>query len=55
LFLFFEGEYILDYVPTAVFVDDVDELFESSKIVSQSAYGKPLRSPLSDKSPHIGH
>jgi hypothetical protein len=43
-----------EYLPTAVFVDDV-ELFDSFNSVKHAAPGKALRSPLSDNSPHIGH
>jgi len=39
----------------AHFVKDVDKLFNSFNSVKRGAAGKPLRSPLSDNSPHIGH
>jgi hypothetical protein len=55
VFVSFVGVYSKDYVATAVFVDDVDELFDSFNSVKHGASGKPLRSPLSDKSPHIDH
>jgi len=54
VFVFFVGVFSEDYLATAVFVDDVDELFDSCNSVERGASGKPLRSPLSDKSPHIG-
>jgi hypothetical protein len=38
-----------------VFVYDVDKLFDGFNRVKHGASGKPLRSPLSDKGPHIGH
>ena len=39
----------------AVFVEDVDKLFDSFNSVKRAAPGKTLCSPLSDNSPHIGH
>ena len=53
--MFFAGVLSEDYLATAVFVDDIDELFDSFNSVKHGASGKPLRSPISDKSPHIGH
>ena len=35
------------------FVEDVDKLFDSFNSVKRGAAGKPLRSPLSDNSPHV--
>jgi len=55
VFVFFADVFRPDYLATAVFVDDVDKLFDSFNSVKHGASGKPLRSPLSDKSPHIGH
>ena len=55
MFVFFVGVFSKDYLAMAVFVDDVDELFDSFNSVKHGASGKALRSPLSDKSPHIGH
>ena len=39
----------------AVFVEDIDKLFDSFNSVKRAAPGKTLRSPLSDNSPHIHH
>ena len=55
MFVFFVGVFSKDYLAMAVFVDDVDELFDSFNSVKHGASGKALRSPLSDKSPHIDH
>jgi hypothetical protein len=44
-----------DHMPTSVFVEDVDKLFDTFNSVKHGAPCKPLRSPLSDNSPHIGH
>ena len=43
------------YLPTAVFVEDVDKPFYSFKSVKRADPSKTLRSPLSDNSTHIGH
>ena len=43
------------YLPTAVFVEDIDKLFDSFNSVKHAAPGKTLCSPVSDNSPHIGH
>ena len=43
------------YLPMAVFVGDIDKLFDSFNTVQCAAPGKTLRSPLSDNSSHIGH
>ena len=55
VFVFFVGVVSSEYLPTAVFVKDVDKLFDSFKSVKRAARGNALRSPLSDNSPHIGH
>jgi hypothetical protein len=55
VFVFFVGVLTNEYLPTAVFVGNVDELFDSFNSVKRAAPGKALRSPLSDNSPHIGH
>ena len=52
MFVFFVGVVSGEYLPTAVFVEDVDQLFGSFNSVKR---GAGLRSPLSDNSPHIGH
>jgi len=39
----------------AVFVEDIDKLFDSFSSVKHAAPGKTLCSPVSDNSPHIGH
>jgi hypothetical protein len=44
-----------EYLPMAVFVEDIDKLFDSYNSVKSAAPGKTLLSPLSDNSPHIGH
>ena len=43
------------YLPTAVFVEGIDKLFDSFNSVKHDAPGKVWHSPLSDNSPHIGH
>jgi hypothetical protein len=55
VFVFFEGVLTRPSSATAVFVNEVDRLFDSFNSVKHGASGKPLHSPLSDKSPHIGH
>ena len=55
MFDFFVGVVSGKHLPTAVFVEDVAQLFDSFNSVKRAASGKPLRSPLSDNSPHIGH
>jgi len=55
VFVFFVGVFSSEYLPTAVFVEDVDKLFDSFNSVKHAAPGKVLHSRLSDKSPHIGH
>ena len=55
VFVFFVGVFSSQYLPAAVFVEDIDKLFDSSNSVKRAAPGKALRSPLSDNSPHIGH
>ena len=54
-FCVFVGLESIEYLPTAFFVEKVDKLFDSFNSVKRGAAGKPLRSPLSDNSPHIGH
>jgi streptogramin lyase len=39
----------------AVFVEDMDKLFDSFNSVKCAAPGKTWHSPLCDNSPHIGH
>ena len=51
----FVGVLSSEYLPTAVFVDDVDKLFDSFNNVKHAAPDKALRSPLSDNIPHVGH
>jgi hypothetical protein len=46
---------LVTYLPTAVFVGDINKLFDSFNAVQCAAPVKTLRSPLSDNSPHIGH
>ena len=55
MFVFFAGVFSSEYLPTAVFVEFVDKLFDSFNSVKHVAPGKALRSPLSDNSPHIDH
>ena len=55
MFVFFVGVVSGKHLPTAVFVKDVAQLFDSFNSVKRAASGKPLLSPLSDNSPHIGH
>jgi hypothetical protein len=52
VFEFYVGALTQDYSAMAVFVD---ELFDSFNSVKHGASRKPLRRPLSDQSPHIGH
>jgi hypothetical protein len=40
-------------LPTAVFVEDTNRLFDSHNSVKHAAPGKTLHSPLSDSSPHV--
>jgi len=54
VFVFFVDVFSPDYLATAVF-EDVNKLFDSFNNVEHGASGKPLCSPLSDKSPHIDH
>jgi len=51
----FVGVLSSEYLPTAVFVEDVDKPFDSFNSVKRAVPGKALRSPLSDNSLHIGH
>jgi len=53
--LFFVGVLNSEHLPMAVFVEDVDKLFDSFNSVMRAALGKELHSPLSNDSPHIGH
>ena len=53
--VFFVGVFSSEYMPVAVFVEDVDKLFDSFSSVKRAALGKALRSPPSDSNPHIGH
>ena len=55
MFVCFVGVFSSEYLPTTVFVEDVDKLFDSFNSVKHAAPGKALHSPLSDSSPHIGH
>jgi hypothetical protein len=49
------GVLVGDHAPTAVFVEHMDNLFDSFNSVKRGAPCKPLRSPFSDSIPHIGH
>jgi hypothetical protein len=51
----FVGVFSSEHLPTAVFVEDMDKLFDSFNSVKCGAPGKALRSPLTNNSPHIGH
>jgi len=55
IFVFFVGVFSSKYLPTAVFVEGIDRLFDSFNSVKRAAPGKVWHSPLSDNSPHIGH
>ena len=46
--LFFVGVLNSEHLPMAVFVEDVEKLFDSFNSVKRAASGKPLPSPLSD-------
>jgi hypothetical protein len=46
VFVFFVGVFSIEYLPTAVFVEDVDKLCDSFYSVKSAAPGKALRSPL---------
>jgi hypothetical protein len=54
VFVFFAGVVSNEYLPTGIFVGEVDKLFDSFNSVRRAAPGKALRTPLSDNSPHIG-
>ena len=45
--MFFARVFSSEYLPTAVFVEFVDKLFDSFNSVKHAAPGKALRSPLS--------
>ena len=45
VFVFFAGVFSSEYLPTAVFVEDVYKLFDSFSSVKRAAAGKALRSP----------
>ena len=51
----FSLSFVLIYLPTAVFVEGIENLFDSFDSVKRAAPGKVWHSPLSDNSPHIGH
>ena len=55
MFVFFVAVFSSKYLPTAVFVEGINKLFDSFNSVKRAAPGKVLHSPLSDNSPHIGH
>jgi len=55
VFVYFLGVFSSEYLPTAVFVEGIDKLFDSFNSVKRAAPGKVWRSPLSDNSTHIGH
>jgi len=55
VFVFFVGVFSSEYLPMAVFVEDVDELSDNFNNVKHAAPGKALRNPFSDNSPYIGH
>ena len=55
MFVSFVGVFSSEHLPTAVFVEDVDKLFDSFNSVKRAAPGRALLSPLSDKRSHIGH
>jgi hypothetical protein len=56
IFVFrFSGVFSSEYLPTAVFVNDIDKLFDGVNSVKHAALGKTLLFPLNDSSPHIGH
>jgi hypothetical protein len=51
----FSGVFSSEYLPTAVFVTEIDKLFDSFNSVKRVAPGKTLLCPLHDSSPHVGH
>ena len=53
MFVFFVRVFSRQYLPPAVFVEDVDKLFDSFNSVKRAAPGKALSSPLTDKSSYI--
>jgi hypothetical protein len=55
VFVFFVGVFSSEYLPMAVFVEDVDELSDNFNNIKHAALGKALRNPFSDNSPYIGH
>jgi hypothetical protein len=54
-FCCFVGVFSSKHLPMALFVEDMNKLFDSFNSMKRAAPGKTLRSPLSDNSPHIVH
>ena len=53
MFLCLYGVFKSEYLPIAVYVEDIDKLSDSFNSLKHAPPGKTLRSPLSDNSPHI--
>jgi len=51
----FSLSFVFIYLPTAVFVQGFNKLYDSFNSVKRAAPGKIWHSPLSDNSPHVGH
>jgi hypothetical protein len=51
----YSGGCCSEYLATAVFVEQVDSLFDSFNGGTRVDQAKTLRCPLSDNSPHIEH
>ena len=55
MFVFFVGVFSSEYLPTAVFIEGIEKLFDSFNSLKCAAPGKVWCSPLSDSSTRIGH
>ena len=53
MFVFFVGMLSTEYLPMAVFVEDVDKLFDRFNSVKRAAPSKALHSPLSWVGPKV--
>jgi len=53
--MFVSGNFGADYVATGVFVEEVDQLFDSFNSNMHAPLFKKLLRPLSSDSPHMGY